>query len=162
MVGRARIKGLAASLIIGLVMAPAAAAEQVDRQPLILEFVEDLRFGVIVKDRARFGEVVIDATTGRKWLRGGAYDFGGHHARAELRLIGEPDAPYVVLVPDSIPLGEHWRGAELSDLVVSPGRFGRLGPDGRATIFIGATLKVLPTMAPGDYTVTFHMTADYR
>ena len=107
------------------------------------------------------GTVTVDAETGLKRLAGGAYDFGGFHSRAELRLTGEPDAPFVLLLPDRIPLEGGYGGAELTDLVASPDGFGRLGPDGRMTVYIGATLVITPSTR-GQFGGDFDLLVDYQ
>jgi hypothetical protein len=160
--------------LLGLAV-PAAAAENISagpgddplaeeppRRELTVEHIEDLQFGVVVADPSRHGAVTIDADSGRKRTSGGAYDFGGRHGRAELRLSGEPDAPFVVLLPDRVPLEGPHGGAELSDLAVIPDQFGRLGPDGYATVYIGATLRVRPAMGGNRYGGIFHILAEYQ
>lgn len=140
----------------------ADADEAAPRAPLTVELIEDLRFGKVVADPVRNGEVLVDAVSGRKLVRGGVYDFGGSHSRAEIRLSGEPDARYVVLVPDTVSLSGRGGQAVLTDIVVSPDRVGRLGPDGRAIVYVGATLTVRPALAGSSFGGTFQILADYE
>ena len=138
-----------------------SAVDPDTKRPLKIEHIETLRFGRVVSDQMIYGTVTVDAETGLKRLAGGAHDFGGFHSRAELRISGEPDSPFVLLLPERIVLQGGYGDAELIDLIASPNGFGRLGPDGHTTVFIGATLVIMPSTR-GSFGGNFDILVDYQ
>lgn len=109
---------------------------------LHVRFIEDLEFGEVSADSRLNGKVIIDPATGAKHVYG-TLDLGGRYSRGELDIWGEPGERFMVTLPDQVQLSSKG-GATLmlSDFTVFPDRTGVLGPDGKATIYLGATLAV--------------------
>jgi len=136
---------------------PAYAADDTDKtlRPLNVERVEELAFGRIVGDERLPGQVVIDAVTGQKTVQGAAVDLGGEHRRAEYLVLGAPGHSFVITLPDEHSIEGKGKGGKdtalVKDFTSHPADVGRLGPDGRTTVYVGATFHLKPGQKGGDY-----------
>ena len=129
---------------------------------LRVEPVEDLRFGKVVAGIGHGGKVVLDPATGRKTAHGGAYDLGGHHSRAEFMVRGKPNSRFAILLPDKIRLSGKGGEVVLRKLTSSPDHYGRIGPSGGATVYVGATLKLSRDQPTGEFRGSFGVLLDPR
>lgn len=157
---------LALGLLAGLTMAAMAARSVAGTaRPLTIEQVEELDFGRIAGDVALPGEVVIDPVSGQKTLSGGVVDLGGSHSRATFEISGEAGAEFVITLPGEREIKGQDTEAPgrvvLTDFASSPSRSGVLGPDGRATVYVGATLKMKPGQPGGHYRGPLDIFVDY-
>ena len=160
----------AALVAAGLVLAvagPAGAQEDKgDKRPLAVEQLEELAFGRITSDPSASGAVLIDPVTGSKKLLGGAVDLGGEHSRAEFLITGEPDARFVITLPDERKIKSEGTGgagtATVTDFESHPERTAALGRDGRATVYLGATLKFKPGQPAGKYQSPLDILVEYE
>ncbi len=161
---------LAVLLALGVLAAaqaslgPAQAAEDKDkkRRPLTVEQLEDLSFGRLINNALTPGEAVVEAASGRKVVRGGMVHLSGDHGSAEFLITGEPGARFVVILPQELPLrGEGGAKVVLTNFTSEPSETGILGPGGRATVFLGATLKVLAGQPVGRYRADLDIFVDY-
>jgi len=136
---------------------PASAADDTARtlRPLNVEQVEELAFGRIMGDPILPGQVVIDAVTGNKKVSGGALDMGGEHSRAEFLIRGEPGHSFIITLPDEHKISGTGSGATSTTLVTDftsyPENVGVLGPDGRGTVYVGATFNLKPGLKGDKY-----------
>lgn len=129
---------------------------------LRIEAVEDLGFGKVVAGTGHGGEVVLDPATGRKTARGGAYDLGGYSSRAEFIIRGKPNARFAILLPDRVTLSGKGGKLVLRNLTSSPSHFGRIGPGGAATVYVGATLELRRNPPTGAFHGAFSILLDAR
>ncbi len=155
-----------AALVVGTASLAAARAEESASRvlrPLSVEQLEELAFGRIAGDPSLPGEVVIEAETGRKSVRGAVVDLGGYHGRAEFEIRGEPNAQFIITLPPEHAMTSKDGGttARVIDFTSSPSKTGALGPDGRATVFVGATLRLRPGQPGGGYRGPLDLFADY-
>ena len=127
-----------------------------------VELVEDLRFGKVAAGIGHGGKVVLDPATDRKTVRGGAYDLGGHHSRAEFMVRGKPNTRFAILLPDKIKLSGKGGEVVLRKLTSSPDHHGRIGPNGGTTVYVGATLKLRRDQPTGKFRGSFSVLLDPR
>lgn len=112
---------------------------------LKVDFVEGLSFGKVMADTAAEGRVVINPATGQKETYG-SFDLGGNYHRGEIEVRGIPGKRFYVSLPTVVVLtsrGE--RAIRLTDFTVHPSNTGTLGVDGRAVLYLGATLTLRPS-----------------
>ncbi len=111
---------------------------------LNVEFIEGLSFGKVMAGN-NSGKVVINPITGQKETYG-SFDLGGDYHRGEIEVKGVPGKRFYVSLPRVVVL--HTRGKKsirLTDFTVHPSSTGTLGSDGRAVIYLGATLTLRPS-----------------
>ncbi len=138
--------------------------------PLTVERIpkRDLRFGTVAVASSG-GTVVIDPATGFRTFSGGAFDLGGTGLRAEFSVRGEPGTEFTIdIVPNGNTLvrkGGQTVGISLfKSSPPSTGEIGsatgEIGSDGKAKVFVGATLTVAPFQPPGKYRGLFDIIVD--
>ncbi len=142
--------------------APAATEAHVptSRRPLAVEVVSPLEIGNVTTDGILVGVVVLDPRTGQKTARGGAIDLSGYHSPAIFRVIGEPNARFVITLPHRVEMsyeGESAGSVVLTEFRSDPSRLGMLNANGEAIIRVGATLKLPPatdrSLVRGDFSI---------
>ncbi len=146
---------LAAFLVAGLatgVEDAAAAADKVTQR-------NDLLFGSAAGDADLAGTVVI-STAGGKSVTGGAADFGGIDGAAQFRIEGPSNTSYACTLPSSITVTSGGNTMTVDTFTTNPGLTGNLGPPGRVTMDIGATVHLAAGQAAGNYSGTFDLTCD--
>ena len=121
------------------------------RRTLRIEVIDDLRFGRVTIAANRGGEIILDPQTGNWRMQGGVYDLGGHRGRAEFSVRGKPGTEFAISLPTTLDLAGNGPPMTVSDLASYPTKAGVVGPDGRATIYVGGTLRIRAKEAPGDY-----------
>ncbi len=131
-------------------------------EPLKVEAVEDLRFGKVVAGGGQRGEVVLDAATGHRTMRGGVYDLGGYFGRGEFVVRGEPDTRFAIMLPNSIEISGGGKIVVISNLTSSPDRQGVIGPGGKATVYVGGTLELRRNSPTGKIYGSIDVLFDHR
>jgi uncharacterized protein DUF4402 len=128
---------------------------------LMIKTIQELKFGRVVGDSRHGGDVVIHADTGSKTVNR-LYDAGGFHSRAEFEIMGKPEKKFVVTLPSKIELPNiTTTKPRVESFTVFPSSTGTFGPDGKARLFIGATLKVGPTQQGGEGSGPVPIYVDY-
>lgn len=144
--------------------------------------VDDLRFGRFIADNLLGGQIIIDPVTGNKKMVG-AFNAGGDHSRAEYQITGEPNKKFVVTLPaHGFNLDAKQTGPQVerfSVYIVNSGSpvtndntqgihpgprqtvIGQLGPDGRATLFVGGTLVARPKLGSKTFNRSTDIFVDY-
>lgn len=142
----------------------AVAAQETAAKPIKVRQVQDLGFGTLASSLAQGGTVVINATTGAKSVTGGVTDLGGTHGRAEFVVTGNKDAAFTIALPGSITItaGTGPGTATVDSFTADPASPTVLGGNGKATVFVGATLHLGANQLPENYTGTFDLIADYQ
>ncbi|MCH8998814.1 MAG: DUF4402 domain-containing protein [Proteobacteria bacterium] len=151
----------AASSNAGLLRVAPLDAKPGESNVLRVEAVEDLGFGKVVAGGGG-GQVVLDPATGRKTARGGAFDLGGYASRAEFIIRGTPNARFAILLPDRVTLSGKGGKVVLRNLTSSPRHFGRIGPNGAARVYVGATLELRRNPPTGTFRGAFSILLDAR
>ena len=151
--------GTVAALMLALMLAvPAGASDSVERTPIEVRTVQDLRFGQLAQASAAPGMVRIDPRTGERQLSGEVYGLGGDYGFAEFELLGEPGAKYQIVLPSRLHLGG---GRTIVDLVAHPGLTGTFEINGRATVQVGGTLELAPVIESGHHDALFTVCVEY-
>jgi hypothetical protein len=128
---------------------------------LRIKTIQDLKFGRVVGDSQHGGTVKIHADTGSKTVRR-LYDAGGFHSRAEFEIKGKPDKHFVITLPAQIVLPvSSGKEPRVRKFTAFPSTTGKLGSDGKARVFIGATLKLGPTQNGGEGSGPVPIYVDY-
>lgn len=157
---------------------PAPGASKL--KPIVIRTLQDLAFGRYVAGNTIGGQISIDPETGRKTSLG-AFSAGGDHSRGEYEITGEPNQRFVVTLPaPGFNLaGQQNQGPQLHRFsvyivsgaaqgnprgAVDPGNgnrvTGTLGPDGKATLYLGGTLVTAPGNR-GEFNSSFDFFVDY-
>lgn len=124
--------------------------------------VQDLSFGTLGVGNVA-GTATVD-TAGGKTVSAGVIDLGGIATAAVFDVTGEKNmafsiailTPSVTLQAGAIP------GPLLSNFQISPSPFGVLNNTGKATISIGASLSLSPSLAEASYGGTFDVMVAYQ
>ncbi len=154
---------LSAISFLGAVFLSGPPASAEDPVPLrVSATLEDLKFGKITPDSILGGQVAVEPASGTKQTLGGAFDLGGFHTRARLEIQGEPGRQFVITLPDQISVpGPNGGSVTLSHFQSYPSDIGTLRPDGRATVYVGATAQFQPGQPSGVYRATVDVFVDY-
>ena len=124
-------------------------------------FVKDLSFGLVVSGSLGGGKVVINPVTGAKEVYG-THDLGGRHSAAELMIKGEPGKRFMVTLPKELVLkSKTSQNTVLTNFTVHPSTMGTLDRQGKAHIYIGATLTLQPRQSAGKGSNSFNVYIDY-
>lgn len=137
--------------------------EQVDparENSLTLILVEPIDFGLVIPAMGKPSSVVIDAATGRKTAKGGAIILKKLHSRGEYLIRGKPNTRFFITLPDKIKLAAKKEGVLMTKFTTSPAGSGVIGPNGEATLYVGATLLLNHTQQGGLYKGMFNISLD--
>lgn len=135
------------------------------RRPLLAEEINALEFGKVTTDGVLGGSVTVDPHSGQKSLRSGAVDLGGYHSPATFRIVGEPNARFVITLPDRVELSHSGKAighAVLEDFRSDSARIGILSANGEAIIRVGATLRLPGASGTGQFRSDFAIYVDYE
>jgi len=134
------------------------------RKKLKITLKDNLRFGQAASDIDTSGTVIINANTGSKTVTGGAIDFGGHHQRARFQIKGQPFLNVYVQLPGSIEMKARHGGANIivNSFTLDQANPLNLGPTGKMTIHIGATMVLPANQRPEKYRGRFEVEAEYQ
>ncbi len=140
------------------------AANAQDPNPLQVQRLSDLDFGRTAKLGVQSGSVTIDAESGDITAEGGVVFLGGGAHRAKFEITGLPGSPVSVYLPSQLRIfSDQGNGASVR---VRKWRYdidndGIIAADGKAIVWVGATLLVGKTTPPGHYTGVFQLQATY-
>lgn len=142
----------------------AVGIQEAIARPISVTQQQDLAFGTIASSLAQGGTVVINATTGTKTVTGGITDLGGTHGRAEFLVKGDNNTAFTITLPGSITItAASGPGTATVDSFASdPSSSGVLGGNGKATVFVGATLQLGANQAGESYSGAFDIIVDYQ
>jgi len=126
---------------------------------LKVKMVRDLNFGRVVGDAQQGGTVVIHADTGSKTVTR-LYDGGGAHSRAEFEIHGQPNKQFAVMLPPEVVLAASGN-SKVERFTIFPSSSGTFGPDGKARVFVGATLALGPHRQGGEGSAPVSIYVDY-
>jgi hypothetical protein len=147
------------------IYAQQATANAVIVTPLSMTHVADLYFGNIIAD-VDGGTVVVDADgTGTRTLNGlTSPSIPGTINAAEFTIAGLADASYSISLPASNTISNGTVNMTVDTFTSTPNASGTLDNTGAGTLYVGATLNVGATQAPGTYTSTapFTVTVNYN
>lgn len=109
------------------------------------------------------GTIVLDLGGTRQAAGGARLEAGGFHAPAAFRVTGEPKSSFFVELPRSITLSDHKGHTMLvRDFAVSTGNVTSFDAAGIRELKVGATLKVNPNQAIGDYEGVMNVSVHYN
>lgn len=131
------------------------------KQNLSVEFIEGLNFGKVSANSNFAGRVVINPQTGLKETYG-TYDLGGDYSRAELEIRGVPQARFLLTLPRKVVLsGRGSVATKVTDFKAYPSTAGVLGADGKAIVYLGATLTLQANQKGAESSGRINMFVDY-
>ena len=138
--------------------------KDVHKKPLRVNAKGDLRFGKVASSINSPGTVIIDAASGAKTVTGGVFDFGGNSRRAKFKIKGEKNARIYVTLPASITIKDHSSGylATVDTFKMNKTNPVKLNRKGKATIFVGATLRVGVNQKDKKYRGLFDIMVEYQ
>lgn len=140
--------------------------------PLNISSATPLNFG-LVQAKKQDGSVIITTNNQRVILGGVQVVPQSKYSRAEISIIGTPNAVYVIRLLKSTAQHTSQTGQpggtlleivdlkSLSQTVGSESFMGRIGPNGKDTIFVGGTLLVPGTAKHGKYEGNVNLTVSY-
>ncbi len=121
-------------------------------ESLSIRRVSDLRFGRILLGKSKTGTLVIDAISGKILTSGGALNLGDDHSRAEYIVLGKPNTRFAITLPRRVKFpGKKGANVVLTNFTSSPAKEGVIGPNGEATVYMGAMLRFLGGTPSGKY-----------
>jgi hypothetical protein len=133
---------------------------QAQGRPLKATLVQNLEFGIIGATNAT-GTATM-RSDGTKLVSAGVLDLGGVSNPAVFLIQGEKFTAFTISLPASaiitLPGGPH---AVLTDFEASPTISGVFNAQGQATVTVGATLNLTPTLWEGTYGGAFDILVTY-
>jgi hypothetical protein len=149
----------ACTMAIAIALVPGYALSQ--GRPIKATLVQDLDFGII--GAANVPGTVTIQPGGAKIVSAGILDLGGVSAPALFLIQGEKNRVFTITLPVSatvtLPGGP---SAVLIDFQSSPSITGILNQQGQATVAVGATMNISPTLWEGLYTDPFDIIVAYQ
>lgn len=151
--------GRAIMVMIMLTVLPGEAVSQ--GRPIKVTLVQNLDFGIIGATNDT-GTVTIQPG-GAKLLSAGLLDLGGISAPAIFLIQGEKNRNFSITLPVNatitLPGGP---SAVLTDFQSNPSITGTLNQQGQATVAVGATMNIVPSLWEGVYTDPFDIIVSYQ
>jgi len=153
--------GLAAAMFLCVFLAVPSETRPAGRS-IGLSPVQDLSFGTLGVGNIA-GTATVD-TAGGKTVSAGVIDLGGIATAAVFDVTGEKNMAFsiVILTPSVTLQAGAIPGPLLSNFQISPSPFGVLNNTGKATISIGASLSLSPSLAEASYGGTFDIMISYQ
>ena len=137
----------------------------IPRRTIRLREVSPLQFGTFTIGKGG-GSLTIDPRTGSRTASGNVAPLGGGYDRGLFEISGEPGGSFSILMPNEMPmLNRSGRPGILAmrKLASHPPESGMLGPDGKASVGVGAMLQTVGGKASaGEYTGVFPITIIYN
>lgn len=165
-ISRDAVLGICArALVLGCCLAVLnlATREAEALKPITIVLQDDLAFGSVAGDGSETGAVTVDAATGAKSVSGGAFDFGGVHARARFLVSGEKNTAYIITLPNSVTATDGGAGTTTIDTFASdPSGTGSFPGNGRDTMFVGATMNLGVAQSAGSYSGVYSVIVEYQ
>jgi hypothetical protein len=137
--------------VLGVAPAPGT---QPGGPQFVVRQLADLQFGRVVADPMMGGTVTISPQGGRT-VAGGAQPLGGEAGPAEFEVTGAPGSTFVIELPDRADMGQGGSALILTHFTSSPDRSSTIPEGGRATVFVGATLNLVPRVQSGRYQASY-------
>ncbi len=132
-------------------------------KPIRVRATDDLAFGQITSSIIQSGAVIIAAATGAKTTTGGATDLGGTHSRSIFDVNGDKNTAFSISLPSSVTLTGSGADTVIVDGFTSdPAGSGVLGPNGSATLNVGATLNLNANHPAGSYSGSYDVIVNYQ
>lgn len=146
-------------VMIMLTLLPGEATSQ--GRPIKATLVQNLDFGIIgATDITGWVTIQPDGT---KTMSAGILDLGGITGPAVFLIQGEKNVNFSITLPVSasvtLPGGP---SAVLTDFQASPSITGTLNQQGQATVNVGATININPTLWEGVYSDPFDIIVSYQ
>lgn len=147
------------AVAIAIAFVPTDARTQ--GRPIKATLVQNLDFGII--GATNISGTVTIRPDGAKLVSAGILDLGGVSAPAIFLIQGEKNRNFSITLPASatvtLPGGP---SAVLTDFQSSPALTGTFNQQGQATVAVGATINLLPTLWEGVYTDPFDINVAYQ
>lgn len=151
--------GWTAAIMIAMVALPGEAASQ--GRPIKATLVQNLDFGIFGATNVT-GQVTV-RPDGTKLMSAGIIDLGGIVSPAVFLIQGEKNLNFSITLPLSASIAmSGGTSAVLTDFQSSPAITGTLNQQGQATVTVGATLNVDPTLWEGVYSNPFDIIVAYQ
>ena len=130
--------------------------------PIEIKKHTDLRFGRYATSLTQGGTVTVHANTGQKTLTGAVTDLGGRTERGQFIIAGDRNAAFSIRLPRQITIMSGKVSMTVNAFTSSPSGSGVLDPNGRGTLFVGATLNLSAKQEGGFYIGKFAVTVEYQ
>ncbi len=159
------VAGLAIMVLVGWHSA-ARAAEAVARAavtiiaPIAIAKTSDLAFASVTAHPTNAGTVVVGTTGGR--ICGKHLTCSGPVAAVSFEVVGGANLGYAITLPTSVTLSSSASSMTVDGFKSSPAAAGVLAGDGKASIFVGATLHVAANQPFGVYSGKFAIGVQYE
>ncbi len=159
------LAGLVAGISAGW-FTPARAAEAVAAAtapivaPIAVAKTSDLAFASVTAHPTNAGTVVVGTTGGR--ICGKHLACSGPVAAVSFEVVGGANLGYAITLPTSVTLSSSASSMTVDGFKSSPAAAGVLAGDGKASIFVGATLHVAANQPFGVYSGKFAIGVQYE
>ena len=162
-ISRDAVLGICASALCCIAVLDLATREA-NAKPINISVQDDLAFGSVAGDGSTPGAVAVSAATGAKSVSGGAFDFGGVHARARFLVTGDKFAAYIITLPGSITATDSGGpgSTTIDNFTSNPSGTGVFANNGKATLFVGATMNLGVGQSAGSYSGIFGVIVLHR
>ena len=165
-ISRDAVLGICASalLLMCCIAVLYLATREANAKPISISPQDDLAFGRVAGDVATTGAVSVSAATGAKSVSGGAFDFGGVHARARFIVSGDKNTAYIITLPSSITATDSGGpgSTTIDNFASNPSGTGVFPGNGRDTLFVGATMNLGVGQSAGSYSGVFSVIVEYQ
>lgn len=153
--------GLAAAMFAFVLFAVPSETRPAGRQ-IGLSLVQNLSFGTLGVGNIA-GTATVD-TAGGKTVSAGILDLGGLATAAIFDVTGEKNTAFsiAILTPSVTLQAGAIPGPVLSDFRISPSPSGILDNTGKASISIGASISLTPSLVEASYGGTFDVMIAYQ
>jgi hypothetical protein len=159
----ARQGGRLIAIVTAILIAPCFLPESAQAQgrQIKITMVQNLEFGIV--GATNVNGTVTMRSDGTKLLSAGVLDLGGISMPAAFLVQGERFTAFTITLPASatvtLPGGP---SAVLTDFESTPSISGIFDQTGQATVTVGATLNLTPSLWEGFYTDPFDIMATYQ
>lgn len=128
--------------------------------PIAIAKKSDLAFASVTAHPTRSGTVVVGTTGGR--ICGKHLTCSGPVAAGSFEVVGGANLGYAITLPTSVTLSSSSSSMTVDGFKSSPAAAGVLAGDGKASIFVGATLHVGPNQPFDVYSGSLIINIDYE
>lgn len=128
-------------------------------RPIKATLVQNLDFGIVGATDV-IGTVTV-TSAGSKTVSAGILDLGGVAVAATFDIQGERNTVFTITLPASATITVGGSTAQLTQFESTPSLTGTLNAKGQATVTVGATLNLTPSLAEGAYTGVFDIIVSY-
>ncbi len=128
--------------------------------PIAITTKSDLAFASVTAHPTNAGTVVVGTTGGR--ICGKHLTCSGPVAAGSFEVVGGANLGYAITLPTSVTLSSSSSSMTVDGFKSSPAAAGVLAGDGKASIFVGATLHVGPNQPFDVYSGSLIINIDYE